>query len=83
MDTDSVTKVKALVVQWDLVRLSIARVDDGGVGENAVTGVTYDSRDKQSRIRDLIQIYIPFYKWHEVLARRAGSSNSISIQTVW
>lgn len=83
MDATSITQTQALVVQWNLVRLSIARVDDGGVGENAVTGVTYDSREKRHQIQTLMQTYVPFFKFHEVLARRAGTQNSMSIPTVW
>lgn len=83
MDATSIAKVQALVVQWDSVRLQIARVDDGSVGENAVTGVTYSAADKQQRIKELTQVYVPFFRFHEVLAKRAGNKNSLTIPSVW
>lgn len=83
MDADSITKVQALVVKWDAVRDASVRVNNGGVGDQAVTGVTWDSTDQKKAIQDLMVIYVPFMRYHEVLARRAGGAGvSLTIPMV-
>jgi len=83
MDATSIARVQALVVKWDAVSDASARVNNGGVGDGAVTGVTWDAREQKHVIQGLMQTYVPFFKYHEVLARRAsGAVVSLTIPMV-
>lgn len=83
MDATSITHAQALVADWLPLRKPVVRVNNGSVGENAVSGVTYDATEQRKRIQELMQIYIPFFRFWEVLAKRAGQQNSVSIPAMW
>jgi hypothetical protein len=46
-------------------------------GGSSTTGVTFTWQEKKQAIIDQIKTIVPFYKYHEVLARRQGESVSI------
>ncbi len=85
-DTASITKVKALVVQWDAISLDTVEMVGGSVGSNSVTNTTYRSSTQQERIQTLMQTYVPFFQLGKVLEKRAkagGIGLGLSIPTVW
>ena len=84
-DTASITKVKALVVEWDAVSLDTVEMVGGSVGANSVTNTTYKSSSQQHRIQTLMQTYVPFFKLAEIIAKRMkqGGVNSAAIQAIW
>lgn len=83
MDATSITVVQALILEWIPVRFATTSLVQGSVGANSVTGANYDPGQKRHQIQSIMQTYVPFFKFHEVLARRAGSSRSMSIPAVW
>lgn len=84
MDSDSILVVQALVVEWIAVRQGgSTTLVNGGVGSGGVSGVNYDPYAAKKSVKDRMMIFVPFYRFHEVLARRAGAQNSVSIPQVW
>jgi len=84
MDDTSISMVKTTVIpEWIKVRTATAEMRGGSVGTNSITNMSYDPDKQRHRVQTLMQTYIPFFKLHEVLARRAGPSQSTSIPTIW
>lgn len=83
MDQDSATRVIALTVKWEQVSSAEGKLDHGSVGDNAIAGIVFDFNKKRKRIQTLMQVYVPFFRLAEILARRAaGATDSISIPTM-
>lgn len=66
---DDETRVKALVVQWDVVADSVVTIN-GAVG--AVQGVQYDPAAKRQRLREQVQLYIPLLHHMDIARKRRG-----------
>lgn len=85
MDATSVSIVKTQIIpQWMPVRFPTAKMVEGSVGANSVTNVDFSFEETRQRIRDVMQVYIPFFRVHEVLAKRSkGAGNGLSIPCLW
>jgi len=71
---DDETKVTALCTAWDAASLNVGEISGGGVAD--VTGLTFTWEAKRDIIRQRMQIYLPYYRYHEVLARQNGSKGT-------
>lgn len=68
-------RVEEIADKWNnTVRLKLGRINDGQVG--TLSNATADYDGLRSECRALLQIYLPFYKYHEVLAKRSGVSST-------
>lgn len=74
LDTASLVKVSALVVEWDACRLDTLRLEQGTTG--GVNGVFMDSEKQQARIRKLLHTYVPVMHMVEAMKVREGPTGS-------
>jgi hypothetical protein len=79
LTSDTETKVTALCTAWDAASLNVGSIQGGGVTD--VQGLNFSWDDKRAVIRQRMQIYLPYYRHHEVLARMTGN-NGGSIQVI-
>lgn len=68
------TRLKDRLEEWDDISSNVGEMKDGGAGN--ASGLNYSFKAKQERIRQLVMILVPFYQYHDVLARRAANSNN-------
>lgn len=66
--------------RWLSIGSQVARIENGAVG--SLQGVTYDFRHERTLIAERVRIIVPFYKYHEVIARKIGNGNGVNIATV-
>lgn len=79
--TDDETAIIALLIEYALVRLDVASITQGSVSEN-VNSASYSPDVKRARIKELMQIYVPFFRWHEVLAKQNATSMSMFVGVI-
>jgi hypothetical protein len=70
LDADSLVKVQALVVEWDVIRTQTAKIMTGGIGN--LSGLDYDVEKKQARIRQLLHTYVPALHMADAKRRKRG-----------
>jgi len=70
-----VTVLNTYLDRWTTISTKVTAIN-GSIGE--VSGVTYDYENERTLLAKRIQLLVPFYKWHEVLARQAGESKNKS-----
>jgi len=82
LGADSETKVSAIVTEWDALGFKTMSLVAGQVGD--VGGMTYDLNERRDLLRQRLQIYLPFYKLHEILERklREGGLGSNVLRTL-
>lgn len=67
------SRVAAICDKWNnTVRLKLGRMEGGNVGQ--LSNVTADYAGLRLECRLLLQNYLPFFRYQEVLAKRAGAS---------
>lgn len=71
LTSDDETKITALVTEWDSISLNSGQIDAGGVTD--VQGLSFSWDAKRKLIKERMQIYVPFFRYHEVLARENKS----------
>lgn len=64
------TKIAALVVAWDAVRLCTGKMEAGTIGD--ISGMSDSFEDKRANIRGLMQVYVPVMHMVESIRRRQG-----------
>lgn len=64
-------KITSLISDWDNISLNSGQIDAGGVTD--VQGLSFSWDAKRKLIRERMQIYVPFFRYHEVLARENKS----------
>lgn len=64
------TKIAALVVAWDAVRLCTGKMEGGSIGD--ISGMSDSFEDKRANIRGLMQVYVPVMHMVEAIRRRQG-----------
>lgn len=79
LTTDDQVKVTALVTEWDAIGNSIVSID-GAMGE--ISGVKYDPEKHRDKITDRMQHYLPYFKYHQVIEKRQGTTNGINIGVI-
>ena len=77
LESDVETVLTALITEWDAIGLNSGRIESGGVGDLA--GASFDWDRKRQLIRERVQVILPFYRWHEVLARRSATGHGVNI----
>lgn len=60
--------------RWITIGSTTVRMETGNVG--TLGSVTLDYRDERALIADRVRIMVPFYKFHEVLARQKAAGGS-------
>lgn len=63
--------------RWIAIGSQVVRIEQGAAGN--INGVTYDFRDERALIAERVRIMVPFYKYHEVLARQQNNRASLDI----
>jgi hypothetical protein len=81
LDSDSEAKVQALVVEWDAAELQVGEVVEGGL-ENG-QGIRFSWDQKRKRIKDVMQRYLPFYRYGEVLAKQMQQESGSVTGMMW
>jgi len=76
LDSDSTTKVEALVVAWDAVRLNVGRIEGGAIGE--LSSLTYTADEKRQQIKELFQTYVPVMHIVDSIKRRENAAPNTS-----
>ena len=73
------TQLIAMLDRWIAIGTKVANIDGGAVGGLQGVSMSYD--DERNLLRERIKIIVPYYKFHEVLEKRAsmGSSGGMSI----
>lgn len=74
---DDETKVTALVTEWDSIRLDTTVIQSGGISN--ISGVSYNPAEKRALIKQLMQVYLPYFRAHEVFAKDMGPSMTIPV----
>jgi hypothetical protein len=72
LDASGLTKVSALVVEWDACRLNVGEMQGGGVAD--ANGISFSFEGKRQQIKRLMQVYLPFFRHHEVIAAANGNA---------
>lgn len=75
--TNGETQLITLLNRWIAIGTKVASISTGSIGE--MQGLSMDYRDERSLIAGWIKIIVPFYKFHEVLAKQMGGGNSFTI----
>jgi len=75
--SDTETKVTALITAWDEISLNVGTIQSGGVSD--VQGLSFSFEDKRNLIRNRLQTYLPFYKFHEVLKKQQGGRGYVTM----
>lgn len=70
MSAEAITALCVYLDRWIALGTSTIRVENGQVDD--VGSVTKDPREEREQIRQLVVTLVPFYKIHEVMAKRAG-----------
>jgi hypothetical protein len=65
------TKVAALVVEWDNVRIKVGAIQ-GNVG--SLQGVTYSFEDARKLIKEQMMVYVPVMHIQDSIRRRQGEA---------
>lgn len=71
LGSDEETKVAALIVEWDAVSLNVGEITSGGVSD--LSGLSFSWDQKRKLIKERMQIYLPFFRVHERLAKARSS----------
>lgn len=73
------TQLIALIDRYIVIGTKVANIDGGAVGGLQGVSMSYD--DERALIAKRIQVIVPFFKYHEILALRAsqGASGGMSI----
>lgn len=64
------TKIAALVVAWDAIRLCTGKMESGAIGD--LSGMSDSFEDKRAHFRSLMQVYVPVMHMVEAMRRRTG-----------
>jgi hypothetical protein len=84
LSNDAMTELFSLVDKWATISLYAGNLGGnssaGGVGD--INGLNFDWKDKRKLISDLVKNIVPFYRYHEVLARKAANVNSSYIPMI-
>lgn len=70
------TVLNARLDRWIAIDTKVGRMEGGAAGE--VTGLTLNYTEERELIKAKVKNMVPFFKHHEVLARRMGSANGNS-----
>ncbi len=62
--------VAALIVQWNLIRLDVVKMEAGAAG--AINGVTYVAEDRRKQILGLFQTYVPVLHMVDAVRKKQG-----------
>lgn len=82
IETDTTVTTGALAVmnvlldRWITIGTQTGRIEAGGIG--SISGVTANYTEERELIKAKIKNQIPFFRHHEVLARRMGAANANS-----
>lgn len=81
LGADEETELNTLCARWAVLGTTSINMQGGGVG--SVQGVTFDYDKERAIIRERVKYILPYYKLHEVFAKRmGGNSNSVSIGVI-
>lgn len=72
MSAEAVTALCVYLDRWIALGTSTIRIEGGQVDD--ISGVTKDNREECVKIKELVLALVPFYQFHEVLAKRAGAA---------
>lgn len=61
--------------RWIEIGTQTGRIEGGGTGN--LSGVTIDYAEERALIAGKVRYIVPFYRWHEKLAREAGPTSVI------
>jgi hypothetical protein len=70
------TVLNARLDKWIAIDTQTGRIEAGGVG--SISGVTANFTEERELIKAKVKNMIPFFRHHEVLARRLGAANANS-----
>lgn len=79
LSTDDQIDLVEYLERWDVIKLRTAKIEGGGLGD--LSGVSSDPAQERALIKQYVQDMVPFYKHHEILARRTAS-NGITISII-
>ena len=71
------TRLQTYIARWDTLSTKHVRMNGGAVGQ--IGGVERDPEDEREEIRKRVKLLVPFYKFHEVLAKRRGGGGHIPL----
>jgi|SRR5579862_6032687 len=78
--SDSETKLITYLTEWDSIGLNVGRIESGGASD--LQGLNYSWDEKRNLIAKRVRYIVPYYKYHEVLARQQDAQNQSYIPLV-
>lgn len=67
------TVLIARITRWEAIGTTTAKIENGNVDD--ISGVSYDYDKERQILEERVKKIVPFYKWHEVLARKNATSS--------
>ena len=77
LDSSTETVLAALITEWDAIGSNSIKIENGSLG--SLTGVFFNYDTKKANIEARVKSIVPFYKYHEVLERKMGTSQGVNI----
>lgn len=66
-----------LINRWITIGTTVAGIDGGSIG--GASGLTMSYDRERAIIKERVQLIVPFFRWHEVLARKQEAGGGITI----
>jgi len=75
LNANTTTELTTLLTDWSAISTTPAKMEAGAVG--SLSGLSFDYSQKRAHIAERIKTIVPFYRYHEILAKQnqAGSSS--------
>ena len=73
--TEVETELKAALDEYEGVKFTAVKIENGGVAD--INGLTCRTDEKVAKIKLIVQTIVPFFKFHETIAKQQGNSPSI------
>lgn len=77
LSSAALTQLQVYLDRWIAMGTKTTRIEGGQVDD--IGSVTKDYREEEEKIRSLVKVIVPFYKFHEVLERRAEMGSGMNI----